>query len=408
MKIQVLVLIFVSWQVAYWGGNLNNGTNAGLWNANFNNSSGNTNANIGAQLSFETSCLSTKTLPLGKTQKTYNDAGSFSERFVYFKQMKRYGNLFDQFCCQDNIEKAYQNARKGKRHYREVVEIEKNPQLILKQLRKTLITGTFQNSTYDIFTIQCSGKERVIYRLPFYPDRIVHHALVQVLKPIWMNLLIRDTYSAIPGRGIHDGVKRIRNAMRDKGETKYCVKFDVHKYYPSVDHDILKSIIRKKVKDTSLLALLDNIIDSAPGIPIGNYISQWFGNLYLAYFDHYMKEQAGATYYFRYCDDIVILGRDKQVLWRQFEQADRYLNDELHLKVKSNYQVFPVDQRGIDFLGYRFFHDYTLVRKSIVKEFKKKLSNTQIVTSQSQASYWGWFKHADTYRLTKKYFNEAV
>jgi len=326
------------------------------------------------------------------------------------KPMKRYGNLFEQVVDIDNIERAYLAARVGKRHYREVKMIENDRYRYLFRLRDLIVTGKYRNSDYVIFQRWSGHKLRDIYKLPFYPDRIAHHAIVQVLQPIWMKLLIRDTFSTIPGRGIHDGFNRLKEALRDKEGTRYCLKFDVQKFYPSVNHDILKSIIRKKVKDTSLLSLLDNIVDSAPGIPIGNYISQWFGNLYLAYFDHYMKEQNGANYYFRYCDDIVALGADKQVLWQQFERAQRYLHNELHLNVKSNYQVFPTGIRGIDFLGYRFFHDDIMVRKSIVKAFQQKVKTSHDLEhlSRSAASYYGWFIHADAKGLINKYFSHEA
>jgi hypothetical protein len=228
---------------------------------------------------------------------------------------------------------------------------------------------------------------------------VVHHCIVQVLLPIWVKLLIRDTFSTIPGRGIHDGVRRMKAALKDVNGTQYCLKFDIKKYYPSVDHDVLKQLLRRKIKDFDLLELLDEIIDSASGVPIGNYVSQWFGNVYLAYFDHFCKEQLHCNYYFRYCDDVVILSDNKKFLHSVLVSINDYLVNELNLELKQNYQVFPTNVRGIDFLGYRFFHTHTLVRKRIVKQMKKRLKNIK-----SMASYWGWLKHADTYRLTNKYY----
>lgn len=315
--------------------------------------------------------------------------------------MKREGNLFELMCSKENIRLAITNAMKGKSRYSEVMYVAENMDKCIEELHVLLLNKKFKNSEYEIFQKQSGDKLREIYKLPFYPDRIVHHCIVQVLQPMWTKLLIRDTYSTIPGRGIHDGVRRIKKALKDVNGTRYCLKLDVKKYYPSIDHDVLKLILQRKIKDVDVLDLMYEIIDSTNGIPIGNYVSQWFGNVYLAYFDHFCKEQLKCKYYFRYCDDIVILDADKGRLHAILVAINDYLNNELNLTVKSNFQVFPTSIRGIDFLGYRFFHTHTLVRKRIVKQLKRKLNN-----QKSMVSYWGWLKHADSYRLTNKYLYE--
>lgn len=132
--------------------------------------------------------------------------------------------------------------------------------------------GTYRTSTYKTFTIY-EPKERIIFKLPFYPDRIVHHAIMNILEPIWVSIFINNTYSCIKGRGIHKAVRDIQQDLKDIDGTKYCLKLDIKKFYPSIDHDVLKSIIRKKIKDEKLLNLLDGIIDSTDGVPIGNYLS---------------------------------------------------------------------------------------------------------------------------------------
>ena len=299
----------------------------------------------------------------------------------------------------ENIIRAYNNAKKGKSHYSEVKMIEKNQDFYLSQLQDMLLNEEYKVSKYKVFKKISGGKEREIYKLPFYPDRIVHHCIVQVVQEVWVKSLIRDTFSTIPGRGIHDGVRRVKSALKDVDNTSYCLKLDIKKYYPSIDHNVLKSILERKIKDKKFLSLLYQIIDSADGIPIGNYVSQWFGNLHLSYFDHYCKEELKCKYYFRYCDDIVILSNNKEDLRHKLIKIKEYLI-KLNLEVKRNYQIFPVDLRGIDFLGYRFFHKYTLVRKRIVKEMKRKIDKPL-----SKPSYYGWLKHADSYRLLTKYFN---
>ena len=330
--------------------------------------------------------------------------------------MKRYGNLYEQICSAENILEAHNNAKKGKMHYLEVQMVEASLERYLEVLRKQLVTKTFKTSDYHIFTKTDSGKARTIYRLPYFPDRIVHHCIMQILEPIWNKTFIADTYSSIKARGIHKGVKRIKKALLDTQNTQYCLKLDIRKFYPSINHDILKSIIRKKIKDRDVLSLLDGIIDSAEGVPIGNYLSQYFGNLYLTYFDHWLKETKQCRYYFRYCDDMVILHSNKQHLSQLKDKIEEYLSDNLKLTLKSNWQIFPVDARGIDFLGYRLFHDYTLLRKSIAQKFKqrikyikthwKHLTHPEILNSVM--SYHGWLSHADCNNLAKEYINHEI
>jgi len=331
--------------------------------------------------------------------------------------MKRYGNLYEKVYDIENIRFAHKNARKGKRHYSEVKMIDSNPDKYLKQIQEILKNKTFRNSEYTIMNRKMdSGKIREIFKLPYFPDRIIHHCIMQIIGQIWFKSLIRDTYSSIKNRGIHDGVKRIKIALRDKENTKYCLKFDVKKYYPSIDNEILKKIVRKKIKDKNFLWLLDEIINSTKGIPIGNYLSQYFGNLYLSSFDHFMKEEQKCKYYFRYCDDVVILSKSKKDLHELFIRAEQYFDRKLNLKIKENWQIFPIQKRGIDFLGYRFFHGYTLLRKSIKQKFIKKInyinknwyrmSYSQIVNSVM--SYWGWLKYANCKNLINKYINDEI
>lgn len=391
------------------GGHLNNGTNAGFAYFNCNNAASNRNANYGSHLilHLKNNEPCSKTLPLGKTQNNAINNVSTSSGKLYMMQenMKRKGDLFEEICSLENIKRAYLSARKKKTHYKEVKVIDKSPDKWFNELREMLLSGQFKNSEYTIIEKETGGKLRIIYKLPFYPDRIVHHCLVQVLSPLWMNLFIRDTFSTIPGRGIHDTLDRLKKGLRDKRETTYCLKFDCKKYFPSVDNDILKLLIRRKIKCKKTLVILDEIIDSTRGIPIGNYISQWLSNVYLAYFDRWIKQEEREKYYYRYADDMVILSSSKEHLHKLFLKIREYFYKNLKLTIKENYQVFPVEKRGIDFVGYRFFHDYILVRKSIVARFKRKIVNRNKVTPQDEPSYYGWFIHANTFNLLTKYFN---
>lgn len=319
--------------------------------------------------------------------------------------MKRYNNLFEQICSIENIELADKKARLHKSNNYGIKIHDKHKQQDYKKLRKSLLNGTYKTSKYSTFKIY-EPKERIIFRLPYYPDRIVHHCIMNILEPIWVSVFTEDTYACIKNRGIHAIVKKLKKILRkDINGTKYCLKLDITKFYPSIDHKILKKIIRKKIKDKKLLCLLDSIIDSAEGVPIGNYLSQFFANLYLAYFDHWVKEVLKVKYYYRYADDIVILCDNKEQLRQYLIKIKEYLITNLKLKIKNNYQIFPVDSRGIDFVGYRFYHTHTLLRKSMkykIKKLIRKYNTNQIPfikMIKSLQSYFGWLKHCNSKNL---------
>lgn len=325
--------------------------------------------------------------------------------------MKRIGNLFDRVIDVENLRLADEKARKGKLRSYGVKVHDKNREANLIALHESLKNGTFKTSKYHIFTIY-EPKERQIFRLPYYPDRILHHAIMNVLEPIWVSVFNNNTYSCIKNRGIHKCAKDVRKALKqDPMGTRYCLKIDIKKFYPSIDHELMKEVVRRKIKDGRLLALLDEIIDSVPsGVPIGNYLSQYFANLFLAYFDHWLKEQKRVKYYWRYADDIVILSHDKDSLHALLHDIRAYLGDNLKLRVKKNYQVFPVDSRGIDFLGYVFYHSHTRLRKSIKQKLcrrvarlnKQKVAPTKEQYKQQICSWWGWCKYCNSINLVNK------
>lgn len=305
----------------------------------------------------------------------------------------------------DNLILAYNKARKGKNSQYGVRLFEKDLEKNLIKLQRELVSLTYKTSDYSVFTIY-DPKEREIFRLPFR-DRVVHHAIMNLLEPIWTSVFISNSYSCIKGRGIHGALKHLKRDLQDSKNTAYCLKLDIRKFYPSIKHDILKRIIRKRIKDNRLLYVLDSIIDSAPGVPIGNYLSQFFANLYLSYFDHWIKEEKKVKYYYRYADDIVILAGSKSYLHDLFIQMNKYLSENLQLEIKKNYQIFPVEKRGIDFIGYVFFHDHILMRKTIKKRLCRKVVklNKRSLPSkeykQQIASWIGWAKHCNSRNLLK-------
>lgn len=314
--------------------------------------------------------------------------------------MRRIAHLYNSVICLDNLRLADLKARQGKRYSKGVRLHDKARDENIFSLHETLKNNQFRTSEYYTFTIY-APKERVIHRLPYFPDRIVHHAILNILEPLWNSVFTADTYACIKYRGIHGALRAVKCGLADADNTQYCLKLDIRKFYPSIDHDILKQIIARKIKDPHLLALLFEIIDSAPGIPIGNFTSQYFANLYLAYFDHWIKEEKQIKYYYRYADDLVFLAATKEELHLLFADIKEYLHEKLKLEIKGNYQVFPVAARGIDFVGYRIYHTHTLLRKSIKQRFARAVARRGNAV-QVHAAYWGWAKHCNSINLLKK------
>lgn len=368
-------------------------------------------------------------------------------------------DLFNSICSMDNLYRAYQNAKSGKGWYKEVKQIEKRPFYYLAGLQYMLKNHLFKTSDYEIFILNEGKKKRDVYKLPFFPDRIAQWAILQVIEPFLLANMTADTYSAIPGKGIQPIVDDLRGhyktkivdgkkksvwvpsiLLTDEENTRYCYKIDLHRYYQSINHEVLKQKFRKVFKDPELLWLLDEITDSIntateedlielslsgeievdpnTGIPIGNYMSQYSGNFYLSSFDHWVKEELHAKHNYRYMDDVVIFASSKEELHEIHKKVTAYLRDYLHLNIKGNYQIFPTKVRGVDFVGYRFFGEYTLLRKSTAINFKRKMracrkkmeNNIPPTYSEwcSFNSYKGWLGNCDSYRLSKKYIEPLI
>lgn len=326
--------------------------------------------------------------------------------------MKRYGYIFEKIIDINNIILAHQRARRDKSHYKEVKMVDENPLFYAHKIREMLISGKYEVGRYKRSIIIDKGKERELMKLPYYPDRIIQWAIMLQVEGIFLNKFIDQTCASMPSRGIHRVWEYMQKYLKDETDTKYCLKMDVKHFYPNIDKSILKKLLRKTFKDERLLDLLYKIIDSYPlekGVPIGSYLSQYFGNFYLSGLDHYIKECLGCKYYVRYMDDMVILADSKDELRFILNQIQMYLAYYLRLELKGNYQIFPTRVRGVDFAGYRFFGSYTLLRKSTCKRFKRKMRRIKRkkILSYSDIctifSYLGWLKYCNSYRLKNKY-----
>lgn len=306
--------------------------------------------------------------------------------------MKRKGNLYERIISLSNLKEAVKIAKRGKSKQFGVKKFFEDEEEHLNIVHELLNHRKFKTSRYSEIEI-FEPKQRIIARLPFYKDRLVHWAIMLHLRDIFVNCFISQTYSGIKGRGINKASYDLRGVIKSY---QYCLKLDIKKFYENVDRDILKTLLRRKLKDKELLTLLDEIIDSYPkGLPLGSLLSQYFANFYLNYFDHYIKETLKVKDYFRYMDDLVILSNSKEDLHNIFKHLKEYLAT-LKLEIKGNYQVFPIDDRGIDFVGFRHYTTHTLLRKSIKKNYVK---------SKNKERWNGWLIHANTLNLRRKYEN---
>ena len=343
------------------------------------------------------------------------------------KAMKRISNLYAKIISVENLRLADEKARRGKIRTYGVRVHDKHREANIQALHEALLTKTFKTSPYEVFTIY-EPKERVIYRLPYYPDRIVHHAIMNILEPIWVRTFTHNTYSCVKGRGIEGCARHVDRMIRKyKGKPMYCLKIDIKKYYPSIKHEVLKRIVRRKIKDRELLWLIDEIIDSADGVPIGNYLSQYLANLFLCYFMHKVNEVWKIDCE-EYADDFAFYSESKETLRRFFHEFVKpYIEQELELKIKDNWQIFPIAEnrydrhgRGLDYVGYNFYRKQKLMRKSIKQNFcraaarldKRNPPLDAKAYKQAVAPWLGWAKHSNSKHLLqtiiKKEYHDSI
>lgn len=320
--------------------------------------------------------------------------------------MKSYGGkLFESIVEKDNFIVAQKLSRQGKSNRKEIKIFEANLDKNLEEVRQLVIAKKFHTAKYRSKKI-FEPKERIIYILPYAPDRIVQHAIMNILVPYMEKMFITDSYACITGRGQTRASLRTMEAVR---RNKYCLKCDIHHFYPSINQNILSQMYHKKFRDKDFLYLMDDIIFSFPGgynCPIGNYTSQWNGNFYLTPLDKFCKHELKIKDYIRYCDDFLLFGDDKSYLHECRKRIEDFIGK--YELTYSKADVFSVKQ-GIDFCGYRHFDNYILLRKSTAKKEMKRLKELPgefengLITKDKMRStidsMIGWQKHANTHNL---------
>lgn len=332
--------------------------------------------------------------------------------------MKRVGFLYKKICSEENIKFAILDAAKGKKKKRrDIKKVLNNLDFYIKNIQSMLKNKTFSNSkpriSYRYEKMQ--NKVREISVLPFYPDHIVHHAVMRVVAPIIEKGMYFYCCANVPGRGESRIRRKLSRILKtDLKNTKYCLKLDIKQFYPSICTQELKYKIRNVIKDKDTLWLLDTIIDlQERGLPLGSYCSQWLANYYLQSLDHFIKERLSIAYLFRYADDIVVLDGNKRKMRKAEEMIETFLMFE-DLEIKNTWRVFKVDEENpIDFVGYKFYRSKTTIRKKIfrnirrliIRLFRKIKLYKKIIAKQvrSLMSYLGYIKNSDSFFIRNCY-----
>lgn len=284
---------------------------------------------------------------------------------------KKYRNLFERVTDEVNLRDAYRRTATGRRGTAACLEFKEYASVNLALLRSELVDGRYRQGGLREFTVY-EPKARVISALSFR-DRVAQHALVNVIGPIFEATLLPRTFACRVGKGTHAGVRAVQanlRRMRNDGRRVYVLKTDFAKYFGSIDRAVLHGLIRKKISCEATLRLIETMVPATGhGLPIGCLTSQLFANVYGGVVDRFLQERA--VDWFRYMDDIVVLGDDSKKLTALKRDLEGFAAARLGLRF-SKWSISPA-ARGINFLGYRIWHDYKLVRRCSVTRARRRL-----------------------------------
>ena len=301
-------------------------------------------------------------------------------------------NVWDRFVEWDNLVEAAKKASQGRRFHRDVLEFNFSRTENLIRIQKELVSGTWRPGPYRQLWVY-EPKKRLVHA-PQFADRVVHHALVQVVGAHFERRFISDSYACRVGRGTHAASKRLSGLLRSAHEIWgrfYVLKADISKYFYSIDHNILMDILARIVGDRKILDVFRLLVEESPlkeygvGLPLGALTSQLCANAYLDVFDHYVKDKLGIRHYVRYMDDFIVLHHSKPVLWSLLDSMRDFLSERLKLTLNCKTSIFP-SSRGVDFAGYRHWNTHALPRKRNVKRAKKRFAGLSRVYARGEIS----------------------
>jgi retron-type reverse transcriptase len=343
--------------------------------------------------------------------------------------MKTFNKLFDNVCSPENLFSAWDEFKRDKGKKEDVLEFERNLEQNVFELYREIRDKTYKHLPYMGFHIY-DPKRRHIHKASVR-DRVLHHAVFKILNPIFEPTFIPTSFSCRVGKGTHKGVATlnamIRKVSRNYTRPCYALKCDVRKFFDSVDHTILLSILERKIRDPEMMELLREIVGSFSsgqsdlfshrGVPIGNLTSQIFANVYMNEFDQFVKRELKVACYVRYTDDFVVLSHDESELEPILRKMEGFLQERLQLSLHPEKVIIRKPNQGVDFLGYVIFPHHILLRTRTKRRMIRKLKEKTVMFKEGQISeetldaslrsYLGVMSHADAHRLSEEVKNSC-
>lgn len=331
--------------------------------------------------------------------------------------MRTYRHLYEVCLSDQNRRKAIKQAKRTRRVRKMLKRRHMSDAELFERSKEWIVNYENRPHTPVIIHDGTARKERQII-VPSLEELIVQHCVCKAMEEMFWKGMYQHSYASLPKRGAHKAKRFIEKWIEnDPANVKYVLKMDIHHFFDSIPHDILKAMLERSIHDEKMLDLLFKIIDVVDvGIPLGFYTSQWLSNWFLQKLDHYIKEQLHAVYYVRYMDDMVIFGSNKRVLHQMRLAIAQFLTDEFGLELKDNWQVFRFSYirdgeehgRVLDFMGFQFHRDRTVLRRSIMLKATRKARRIHkkpkptVHDCRQMLSYLGWIDATDTYQMYLK------